>query len=225
MLEKDTHRQYCDVLRFLGNKRLPYMILVDPTVEWSRELAGLNLPACSTVCDDFDDMNPLECIEQLVQHNYDIIVVVAESPFDNPWLLNLFNEVHISEYRLLPKQFAFCYAYDDNTGITVYKRALIDDTEIIALQGKAAGAIVDKHHFVTWQPWHTMLLDTTEKQALQIVWDTREIVGYGELSDIEFKSVIKQANANDNSLYLYDCCNLPTDFVNFAPFIADSFAI
>jgi hypothetical protein len=130
----------------------------------------------------------------------------------------LFNEIHTDKV-LQSNQFTLAktYVYKD-TEMHAYVRRLVDEPQIVAMQFKQVNDITG---FVPWQPWHTMFLHKQTGEAIQVIWDTREIIGYAKLPEETIKHLLSGTNANDNCMLFYKRCEMP-DNTAFSDYIIDT---
>ena len=221
---------YAKLLQKLGNTRMPYTILVDKDSKVDCAQSGLRLPVAKTILTTtgyasvkaFDNVINVasndEIVERLFACNDIVCIVIANADIMQTECSVLFNEVHVG-HQLTCGGFKLLKQYNDNFA---YVKQLIDDPNIIAISVKNIVDTVSIDGFEPWQPWHTLLLNKSTNEALQIIWDTRQIVGYAKLPDHVYNAALYAANANDNCTMLYDCIGLQNRCKSFDHIIIDS---
>lgn len=240
MIQAKDFEAFLPVLRRIGNQRSAYNIFVDASKPDSIDClsVGMTLPADKQVlvhksCSDalqaivptavvFDDA---ELLDKLFDFAGQINIVFAnvgmlfKAEQIKPLAL-VFNELHIDSSVHLNTPL-FNIACNDDVQIA-YVRALINDTDIVAVKvTKDVRPVLQSESFVQWEDWHTLLVSKSTRQAVQIIWDTREIVGYAVLTEQQFASVVGVAYADDNSLPMFDRVYMP-DNTKFNKFIIDT---
>lgn len=240
MIQAKDFEAFLPVLRRIGNQRSAYNIFVDASKPDSIDClsVGMNLPADKQIlvhkdCTEamhaiapkavvFDDA---ELLDKLFDFDGQINIVFADVSMlfkaeqIKPLAL-VFNELHVN-HNVNIHTALFNMVHNDNVQ-TAYVRALINDTDIIAVKvTKDARHVLQSEDFVQWEDWHTLLVSKSTRQAVQIIWDTREIVGYAALTEQQFTSVVGVAYADDNSLPMFDRVYLP-DNTKFSKFIIDT---
>lgn len=240
MIQAKDFDAFIPVLRRIGNQRSAYNIFVDTSKSDSIDFlsAGINLPADKQIlvhrdCADtlraiiptavvFDDT---ELLDKLFDFTGQINIVFADismlfaAEHIKP-LSVVFNELHID--KAINIHTPLFNKVRDSEDKSAYVRALINDTDIVAVKvTKTAKPMMQTGGFAPWEDWHTLLVSKSTLQAVQIIWDTREIVGYAQLTEHQFTSVVGVAYADDNSLPLFDRVMLP-DNTQFSKFIIDT---
>lgn len=240
MIQLQDFEAFLPVLRRIGNQRSAYNIFVDASKPDSIDClsVGMNLPADKQIlvhkdCADamraiapkavvFDDA---ELLDKLFDFDGQINIVFADVSMlfkaeqIKPLAL-VFNELHVN-HNVNIHTALFNMVHNDNVQ-TAYVRALINDTDIVAVKvTKDARYVLQSEGFVQWEDWHTLLVSKSTRQAVQIIWDTREIVGYAVLTEQQFTSVVGVAYADDNSLPMFDRVYMP-DNTKFTKFIIDT---
>lgn len=240
MIQAKDFEAFLPVLRRIGNQRSAYNIFVDASKPDSIDMlaTGINLPADKQIlvhkdCAEamhaivptavvFDDT---ELLDKLFDFAGQINIVFANvgmlfSAERIKPLALVFNELHVN-HNMNIRTALFNMVHNDNVQ-TAYVRALINDTDIVAVKvTKDARYVLQSEGFVQWEDWHTLLVSKSTRQAVQIIWDTREIVGYAVLTEQQFTSVVGVAYADDNSLPMFDRVYLP-DNTKFSKFIIDT---
>jgi hypothetical protein len=215
----DLHAKW---LRKLGNTRMPYMILAEANCDLTQ--ACCNIRAIAIVhmytANDPDDIE--QQIDSIVNTTKaPVVLVVVTSIEQVPDAIRLaFSEIHTAlpaPANKIGKNFKEVYRYNNGHDNFVYVRKYIDSPDIIALVPKQIQDVLPTEGFQEWQPWHTLIINKSNGEACQVIWDTREIVGYAKLTSEVIEHVLTANNANDNCFLLFDRVGLPqmSTFNNF----------
>jgi hypothetical protein len=230
---------FIPILRKLGNNRSAYNIFVDvdDTKQINAKEAGLALPVQKQILilkdtgltkEQFfaDNCEVIE-LDQLADKTFswtgpiNVVFGKASVLFTDDRITEfapMFNEVH-TKMSLHTNLFRLVHTYDMTNA---YVRALLNDTDIVAFKvSKANRPVMQSESFVKWEDWHTILISKSTKQAVQIIWDTREILGYAVLTDAQFKTVVSDVHADDNSIPLFVRTKMPAE-TKFSKFIIDT---
>lgn len=215
----DLHAKW---LRKLGNTRISYMILAEHACDLSKacgNIKAIKTMQMPTASEPDDIEQQLDAI--ISTTDAPVILVVVTSINQIPDAIRLiFNEIHTAlpaPQNNIGKNFKQIFSYNNGHDNFVYVRKYIDHPDIIALVPKSVIQFLPKEGFIDWQPWHTLFVNKSTGEACQVIWDTREIVGFAELAPNIIEHVLTANNANDNCFMLYDRCDMPqmTSFTNF----------
>jgi hypothetical protein len=235
---KRPFSDYLPVLQKLGNSRMSYCIFIDDRIAINVKEVCLDLPVSKTIvlltdryherqfvfgfnkvirCNVEDLLDTVVASETLITVVIGDISVIKTMSEDGQVsyepITHVFNEIHTCD-KLRTNLYGPVIDYDNHTA---YVQSLINDPNIVAIFPiNIADALYPGNFFDTFKSWHTLLVNKETKEAVQIIWDLREIVGYGYLSEEQFKLAMSCKNANDNSRLLYAKPNkFPKGFERF----------
>lgn len=227
------------VARQLGNNRMPYCIFVDfksidllnrneiaATMSIDKQVIIMNdieLTADNFIGDTVTTAHAETLLTAIINCHKTICIVFGKADllanFETGEVTEfaaIFNEVHLQGRKFTTKMFNEVKQYGETTA---YVRRLIDTPDIIAFKPNKGQFEMLKWQgkHLDYQPWFTILFCKSTNEALQIVWDTREILGYTVLNQQQAEALFACGHANDNCTLLYDLIGLeqPTAFDNF----------
>lgn len=234
---------YAEVLRKIGNQRLPYAVFIDVDSDLDAKLlkqkSGIQLAVDKQIllAEDvqmphvlslttkryFADINSmLDCILSCKET---LCIVFGHYNVLSSKAAMIFNEIHSNVISAASK--AWHLAFED-INYKAFTRRIFDNPEIISLQvdAKFAKELQKLEGVVEFKPWHTILYNKTTHGFVQIIWDTRVIVGSAILQNAEYiDTMLKSKNCNDNSFLLYNSIDDTPVRAGFEPYIIDDIIV